>query len=214
MGNRNLYAARRLLRSVRRCLAKDVWPLFTSDALRHYAHVLVEAFGVWERPTPTGKPGRPRNPVRVPHPLLGYAQVDKRRKDGRVVEVNRSIVFGVEKDILARAQSVRGANGRKGKINTAYVERQNLTMREENGRLSRKTLAFSKNRRDLQRQLDFWRAYANFVRPHRSLRIPAPKGSGPRRWLPRTPTMAVGLTDHVWTLEELLKFRHWIYQPN
>lgn len=214
MGNRNLYAARRLLRSVRRCLAKDVWPLFTSDALRHYAHVLVEAFGVWERPTPTGKPGRPRNPVRVPHPLLGYAQVDKRRKDGRVVEVNRSIVFGVEKDILARAQSVRCANGRKGKINTAYVERQNLTMREENGRLSRKTLAFSKHRRDLQRQLDFWRAYANFVRPHRSLRIPAPKGSGPRRWLPRTPTMAVGLTDHVWTLEELLKFRHWIYQPN
>lgn len=214
VGNRNLYAARRLLRSVRRCLAKDVWPLFASDALRHYAHVLVEAFGVWERPTPTGKPGRPRNPVRVPHPLLGYAQVDKRRKDGRVVEVNRSIVFGVEKDILARAQSVRCANGRKGKINTAYVERQNLTMREENGRLSRKTLAFSKNRRDLQRQLDFWRAYANFVRPHRSLRIPAPKGSGPRRWLPRTPTMAVGLTDHVWTLEELLKFRHWIYQPN
>jgi len=214
VGNRNLYAARRLLRSVRRCLAKEVWPLFTSDALRHYAHVLVEAFGVWERPTPTGKPGRPRNPVRVPHPLLGYAQVDKRRKDGRVVEVTRSIVFGVEKDILARAQGVRCANGRTGKINTAYVERQNLTMREENGRLSRKTLAFSKTRRDLQRQLDFWRAHANFVRPHRSLRIPAPKGSGPRRWLPRTPTMAVGITDHVWTLEELLKFRHWAYQPN
>ena len=214
MGNRNLYAARRLLRAVRRCLAKDAWPLFTSDALRHYAHVLLEAFGVWQRPKPTGKPGRPRNPVRVPHPLLGYAQVDKRRKDGRVVEVTRSIVFGVEKDILARAQGVRCANGRTGKINTAYVERQNLTMREENGRLSRKTLAFSKTRRDLQRQLDFWRAHANFVRPHRSLRIPAPKGSGPRRWLPRTPTMAVGITDHVWTLEELLKFRHWAYQPN
>jgi len=214
VGNRNLYAARRLLRAVRRCLAKDAWPLFTSDALRHYAHVLLEAFGVWQRPKPTGKPGRPRNPVRVPHPLLGYAQVDKRRKDGRVVEVTRSIVFGVEKDILARAQGVRCANGRTGKINTAYVERQNLTMREENGRLSRKTLAFSKTRRDLQRQLDFWRAHANFVRPHRSLRIPAPKGSGPRRWLPRTPTMAVGITDHVWTLEELLKFRHWAYQPN
>lgn len=46
VGNRNLYAARRLLRSVRRCLAKDTWPLFTSDALRHYADVLLEAFGV------------------------------------------------------------------------------------------------------------------------------------------------------------------------
>lgn len=214
VGNRTLYAARRLLRSVRRCLAKDTWPLFTSDALRHYAHVLLEAFGVWERPKPTGKPGRPRNPVRVPHPLLGYAQVDKRRKDGRVVEVNRSIVFGLEKDIIARAQSLRRANnGRKGKINTAYVERQNLTLREENARLSRKTLAFSKNRRDLQGQLDFWRAYANFARPHRSLRTPVPNGSGLKRWLPRTPAMAAGISDHIWTLEELLKFKHWLCQP-
>ena len=213
MGNRNLYAARRLLRSVRRCLAKDTRPLFTSDALRHYAHVLLEAFGVWQRPMPTGKPGRPRNPVRVPHPLLGYAQVDKRRKGGRVVAVNRSIVFGLEQDILARAQSLRRANGRKGKINTAYVERQNLTLRQENGRLSRKTLAFSKNRRDLQRQLDFWRAYANFVRPHRSLRTRAPNDSGPKRWLPRTPAMAGGISDHIWTLEELLKSKHWLCQP-
>ena len=213
VGNRNLYAARRLLYSVRHCLAKDTWPLFTSDALRHYAHVLLEAFGVWQRPTPTGKRGRPRNPVRIPHPLLGYAQVDKRRKEGRVVAVNRSIVFGSDKDILARAQRLRRANGRKGKINTAYVERHNLILREENGRLSRKTLAFSKTRRDLQRQLDFWRACANFVRPHRSLRAPAPAGSGPKRWLPRTPAMAAGISDHVWALEDLLKFKHWICQP-
>jgi hypothetical protein len=144
---------------------------------------------------------------------LGYAQVDKRRKDGRVVEVNRSIVFGLEPDILARAQSLRRANGRKGTINTAYVERQNLTLREENGRLSRKTLAFSKNRRDLQRQLDFWRAYATFVRPHRSLRTRTPDGSGIKRWLPRTPAMAAGISSRVWTLEELLKFRHWLCQP-
>lgn len=152
--------------------------------------------------------------MRVPHPLLGYAQVDKRRKDGRVVEVNRSMVFGLEQDILARAQNLRRANGRKGKINTAYVERQNLTLREENGRLSRKTLAFSKNRRELQRQLDFWRAYANFVRPHRSLRVQAPPpGFGAKRWWPRIPALATGISSHVWTLEELLKFRHWLCQP-
>lgn len=213
VGNRNLYAARRLLRAVRRCLAEDTWPLFTSDALRHYAHVLLEAFGAWHRPKPTGKRGRPRNPVRVPHPSLGYAQVDKVRKGGRVVEVNRSIIFGVEKEILARAQSLRRANGRKGEINTAYVERQNLTMREENGRLSRKTLAFSKNRGDLQRQVDFWRGYANFVRPHRSLRVQVPNASSRKRWSPRTPAMAAGISDHVWRLEELLKVKHWLYQP-
>jgi hypothetical protein len=85
VGNRNLYAARRLLRAVRHCVATDTWPLFTSDALRHDAHVLLEVFGVWQRPTPTGKPGRPKHPVRIPHPLLGSAQVDKRRKEGRAL---------------------------------------------------------------------------------------------------------------------------------
>lgn len=164
-------------------------------------------------PMPTGKRGRPRNPVRALHPLLGYAQVDKRRKEGRVVAVNRSIVFSVWKKTSSTAPRACGepmaARGR----NTAYVERHNLTLREENGRLSRKTLAFSKTRRDLQRPLDFWRACANFVRPHRSLPAPAPAGAGPTRWLPRTPAMAAGISDHIWTLEELLTFKHWICQP-
>jgi len=144
---------------------------------------------------------------------LGYAQVEKHRQGSRVVDVNRRVIFGAPDEVLARAQGLRRSNGRKGTINTAYVERHNLTLREENGRLSRKTLAFSKKRRELQHQLDFWRAYANFVRPHRLLRAPAPSGSGPRRWLPRTPAMAAGLATHVWTLDELLRYKHWIYQP-
>jgi hypothetical protein len=79
--------------------------------------------------------------------------------------------------------------------------------------VSRNTLAFSKKRRELQHQLDFWRAYATFVRPHRSLRLLAPTCAGPRRWLPRTPAMAAGLSEHVWTMDALLTFRHWRYQP-
>lgn len=93
VGNRNLYAARRLLRAVRRCLARETWPLFTSDALRHYAPVLLEVFGLWQRPTPTGMPGRPCNPTRIPHPLLGYAQVEKHRQGSRVVDVNRRVIL-------------------------------------------------------------------------------------------------------------------------
>ena len=213
VGNRNLFAARRLVRAIRRCLARGTWPLFTSDALRHYAQVLLEAFGMWRQFPRTGKRGRPRHPVRVPHPSLAYAQVHKRREAGRIVEVTRSVIFGLPRAIQARAAGLRRANGRKGRINTAYVERNNLTLREENGRLSRKTLAFSKNRRALQDQVDFWRAYANLVRAHRSLRDPAPPGEGPARWLARTPAMAAGVTDHLWTLEELLTFNHWNYQP-
>ena len=76
-----------------------------------------------------------------------------------------------------------------------------------------RTLAFSKKRREFQHQLDFRRAYANIVRPHRSVRAPAPRGSGPRRWLPRTPAMAADLANHVWTLEEVLEYKHRTYQP-
>jgi hypothetical protein len=61
--------------------------------------------------------------------------------------------------------------------------------------------------------MDFWRAYANVVRTHRALRMPAPPDSGITRWIPRTPAMAAGITDHMWTLEELLTFRHSLYQP-
>jgi len=104
-------------------------PSFTSDALRHYTPVLLEVFGTWQRPTPTGMPGRPCNPIRVPHPLLGYAQVEKHRQGSRVMDVNRSVIFGAPDDVLARDQGLRRSNGRKGTINTAYVERHNLTLK-------------------------------------------------------------------------------------
>jgi intein/homing endonuclease len=135
-----------------------------------------------------------------------YAQVVKHRKKGRVVEVSRSVVFGKKKEVEKVAQGLKKTNGRKGKINTAYVERNNLTLRQDNGRLSRKTLAFSKNRRELQYQLDFWSAYANFVKPHGALKITTPVDST-RKWLLRTPAIASGITDHIWTFKELLCYR-------
>ena len=86
---------------------------------------------------------------------------------------------------------------------TAYVERSHLTSRLFNGRQVRKTLAFSKALK-MYRAAAIWEdAYYNLVRPHKSLRIPAPEGSG-QRWQPRTPAMAAGLTDHIWTVKELL----------
>lgn len=202
VGNRTLYSARRLLCRVRRCLDGSL-PLFTSDALRHYAEVLLELFGVWERPRPTGQPGRPRNPKRVAPADLRYAQVQKHRQHGRVVEVTRHVVFGQPGRVQAEAATLRRLNGRPGHLNTAYIERDNLTVRQELRRLTRKTLGFSKNRRELQHALDFIDAHANFVRPHQSLRLRAVHETG-RRWLVRTPAMAAGCTDHRWTLEELL----------
>jgi len=86
---------------------------------------------------------------------------------------------------------------------TAYIERSNLTSRLFNGRQVRKTLAFSKDI-DCYRAAATWEDnYYNLVKPHKSLRlrvydVPACK------WIPRTPAMAAHLTDHVWTVIELL----------
>ena len=136
-------------------------------------------------------------------PHLRYAQVDKRRQGGRVVEVRRRIVFGQADDIAVIIQ----ADGCGTEVNTAYVERNNLTMRQSVGRLVRKALSFSKNVHFLQRHIDLDDTIYNFVKPHRALRRRVrggkPKG---RKWQQRTPAMAAGLTDHVWSLEELLMF--------
>jgi len=202
VGNRNLYSARRLLRKIQGCLEGSL-PLFTSDSLPHYADVLLEFFGQWQEPEPTGLPGRPCKPKRVPGPNLRYAQVHKERQGGRVVRVTRSITFGKRRTVEGQAASLRRADGSEGQINTAYIERDNLTLRQELRRLTRKTLGFSKNRRELQHALDFIDAHDNFVKPHRSLQ----SKTGPdadHRWIRRTPAMAAGISNHVWTLQELL----------
>lgn len=87
---------------------------------------------------------------------------------------------------------------------TSYVERAHLTMRLFNSRLMRKTLGFSKD-------LEMYRASAawedlvyNFARPVKTLRVEI-YGDPKRRWQPHTPAMTAGLTDHIWTVKELLK---------
>ena len=120
-----------------------------------------------------------------------------------MVEVRRHIVFGTADDIAV----IIHADGCGAEVNTAYVERNNLTMRQSVGRLVRKALSFSKNVHFLHRHIALDDAIYNFVKPHGALRRRV-RGSTPqgRKWQPRTPAMAAGLTDHVWSLEELLMF--------
>ena len=86
---------------------------------------------------------------------------------------------------------------------TAYVERSHLTARLFNSRLARKTLAFSKDL-TMHRAAATWQdCYYNLIRPHKSLRLPV-EDELRQRWQKRTPAMAAGLTDHIWTVKELL----------
>jgi hypothetical protein len=95
-------------------------------------------------------------------------------------------------------------------VSTSLLERLNLSIRQENGRLNRKTLQFSKMLYRLKQQVTFYGAYVNWVRVHRSLRQQTNdcvNGKIFRKWRYRTPAMAAGLTDHVWALRELCTYQ-------
>lgn len=170
-------------------------PLFTSDELPHYKTALVERYSTSIPVPPPGKPGRPPKPIIQVNPELLYATVHKTRDKGRVVKVEQRIVFGKEQDINNILENSPVSQA----INTSFVERNNLTLRQHSRRLTRKTNGFSKVLRNLEAQVILVMAYYNFVRSHCSLKI---KGKGER-----TPAMAAGLTDHKWSMSELLTYR-------
>jgi len=126
-----------------------------------------------------------------------------------VVEVTTKIIFGSQAAVQARFV----ASPVSQTINTSFVAHNNLTCRSSHGRLARKVLSFSKELTWLEKHLWLSLAYYHFVLAPDSLRQrcsePQPTwGSGsPKRWQPSTPAMAAGITDHVWTMEELLSSR-------
>ena len=137
-------------------------------------------------------------PYYEPSPDLRYATVHKTRQKGRVVKIDFRVVFGTAVAIAAALKLSKVSN----KINTAFVERQNGTDRGRNGRKTRKTYCFSKDW-DIHDAVTYFTMYTyNFCWPVRTLRQRGPDG----QWMPRTPAMAAGLTDHVWSLWEWLTF--------
>lgn len=84
--------------------------------------------------------------------------------------------------------TVKGAPD-KAHVSTSYVERSNLTIRMQNRRFTRLTNAFSKKAENHEHAIALFAMHYNFARIHKSLRV--------------TPAMAAGITDHVWTLEEI-----------
>jgi len=207
VGDRSLTTAQMLVHLVSQVLALGVVPLFVSDQLRHYATALLTHFGHWVVIPRRSKRGPHPKPRWMPLPELLYAQVVKRRVKGRVVEVSCQVVYG-------SVAAVKAALARLGwKINTAFIERWNRTLRQHVAALGRRAAGLAKTKKGLRLQTMISWAYYNFCLPHTTLRalLPEPvptKGNGsPKLWQPRTPAMAAGITDHVWKMEELLLFR-------
>lgn len=184
-------------------------PLFTSDQLPEYRAALLHTYGIWQQPARKGPRGRFPAARLVPPAELLYAQVVKVREKGRLVAVQTKVIFGDEAVIAARL----AASPVSHMINTSFVERDNLTQRQANRRLTRRTTGFSKELPWFEKQLWLSLAYYHLVLPHQSLQqrldTPEPtRGTGsPRVWQPRTPAMAAGMTDHIWSTTELLSYR-------
>ena len=207
VGERTLAIAQRVVHHVAQVLAPDCAPLFLTDGFREYVTALLTHYGQWVQPPRRQAQGPLPKPRWMPRPALLYAQVVKTVRRRRLVAVTHRMVFGT----LEAVEQVLAACG--WQIQTAFVERLNLDIRQRVAAVGRRVTTLCKGEDGMRQQLVLFHAYHNFCLPHASLRVPlvAPvptNGTGSaKRWQPRTPAMAAGLTDHVWTLREVLLFR-------
>jgi hypothetical protein len=162
-------------------------PAMATDGKGDYRTAMVDT---WGQVPPYAGRGRPPS-CQQPQPDWQYVQVVKERSGNRVTAVHIKVVYGDEAEVLA----LLGGH-------TAYVERTNLTSRQMNGRLVRKTLSYSKHLAALNAACAWEDWVYNLTRSVDTLSLPVQVGQ--QRWKRHTPAMAAKLTDHIWSIKELL----------
>jgi transposase-like protein len=189
---------RSLLERIWACGRKQALLLCT-DGLLSYPKQALRVFRLPER---TGQRGHPR--MLLPAGLL-IAQMVKRYTQRRVVAIERRVVHGADAAAAATLCATQGAA--TAVINTAYIERLNATFRARLASLTRRTRAGVHRRDTLEAGMWLVGTAYNFCHPHRSLRHRRQDGLlSPPRSIERTPAQAAGLTDHPWSVYELLAF--------
>ena len=164
-------------------------PPTISDGWGGIDEAMIEVYGLVPEYSGHGRPPTRKKPG---SDWLYLQMVKQRDARGHFAGTKLKVIFGSQTDVI----NLLGKS-------TAYIERSHLTSRLFNARQVRKTLAFSKDV-DSYRSAATWEdSYYNWVRPHKSLRLPV-QGVPGRKWQPRTPAMAAHLTDHVWTVKELV----------
>jgi IS1 family transposase len=207
VGDRTLAMAQHVVHQVVQVLAPDCVPLFVTDGFKEYATALLAHFGQWVHLPRRQAPGPTPKPRWMPLPQLCYAQVIKTVRRRRLVRVSHRVVWGS----FEAVHQVLAACG--WQINTAFVERLNLDLRQHVAAIGRRVATLCKGEDGLRHQLSLFQTYHNFCLPHASLHQPLPqplptKGTGSaKHWRPYTPAMAAGLTEHVWSLREVLLYR-------
>jgi len=178
-----------LMKQVKMHAPDDGPPAMSSDGKGAYPKAMVETWG--KVPEYSGRGAPPTLPK--PGKDWQFLQAIKKRKGRKLESIRIKVIYGNQEDVKAKLG-----------CHTAYIERTNLTSRTMNGRLVRKTLSFSKELRFLEASTILEDAIYNFTRPVKTLRVELPNPRNLARWQQRSPAMAAGLTDHIWTVRELL----------
>jgi hypothetical protein len=207
VGTRTLEMAQRVVHQVAQVLAPGCLPLFLTDGLKDYGTAWLAHFGYWLHPERRRAQGPRPKPRWMPRPELLYAQVVQSYWRRRLVSVTHRVVFGT----MERVRQVLSVGGRK--MHPAFVARLNRDIRQRVAAVGRRVTTLCQGEDGVRQQLAVYHAYDNFCLPHASLRQPlriaeTTHGRGSAKvWRPCTPAMAAGLTDHVWSLREVLLFR-------
>lgn len=202
MGPRTLELAYGVVHDLCQILQPGCVPIFSSDGLKLYFYTLTAHFGYWRQP------GDGQKPVWEIASTFLYAQLKKIQRHRRLVRVERRMLCGELEHLKDGLKTL----GLSGKINTAFIERLNLTLRQGVSFLTRRTWGTAQYTPELNVSLDWWRGYYHFVRYHESLRVKLAqpmvrKGKQtPRKYRRRTPATAAGFTTHRWSVFELLSF--------
>ena len=189
--HRDRHLLTRLLERVRRC-ARPAPLLLVTDGFSAYATVLVRVFR-----EKVARAGRGRRRLAVWAGLC-YAQVVKRYQQRRVVAVERRVKRGA----LAEVEALRHQAHAASVLNTAFIERLNATFRQRLGAFVRRTRALARRTQTIEHGLWLVGTIYNFCTPHESLPVRCAAG-----WQAQTPAMAAGITDHCWSVKELLSYR-------
>jgi IS1 family transposase len=200
LGARTQAASHATVHALHQTLAPGCIPVFTSDGLNLYFYALTAHFGQW-----VADVGRRARQWQVAAGLI-YAQVNKTYRRRKLVRVTQVMRCGTRVELSAALKQLELS----GRINTAFVERLNLTARQSVAALVRQTWSTAQAAPQLLTHLHWWQAYYHFVRPNEALRVvlaqPIDRGGKrvPQRYRQRTPTMAAGLTGRRWSVREVL----------
>jgi transposase-like protein/IS1 family transposase len=194
IGGRTKHDAFALAHDIKIRLRTGHIPAFLTDGLRTYFYAITAHFGSWFRP-----PRARKDHWRVSDDLQHGMLIKRKHKNRKTITQTR-MAYGKRSHLFDKLQAV----GLRRLIQTAFIERVNLTFRQCVSCLSRRTWAYAQSECHLLMHCEWFRAYYHFARPHESLRVPL--HGLKRRYRSRTPAMALGLTDRIWSVRDLLHY--------